>query len=123
VSCRAALAVFEIFETENLLERSKQLGRTLRQRFDAFKDRFAVIGDVRGLGPMMALELVKDKMTKEPAADEAKNLVKYCYDHGLILLSCGSHGNVIRTLMPLVIGEEELEQGLSIMEAGLQHLS
>lgn len=123
VSCRAALAVFEIFETENLIERSKQLGRTIRQRFDAFKDQFPIIGDVRGLGPMMALELVKDKMTKEPAADEAKNLVKYCYDHGLILLSCGSHGNVIRALMPLVIGEEELERGMSIMEAGLQHLS
>ncbi len=123
VCCRAALAVFDIFETEDLIQRSQHLGRTLRLRFEAFKERFAVIGDVRGLGPMMALELVKDRNTKEPAADETKHLVKYCYDHGLILLSCGAYGNVIRTLMPLTIGEEELERGLIVMEAGFQHLS
>ncbi|OPX38818.1 MAG: 4-aminobutyrate--2-oxoglutarate transaminase, partial [Desulfobacteraceae bacterium 4484_190.2] len=76
-----------------------------------------------GKGPMLALELVKDRETKEPAADEAKALVKFCYEKGLILLSCGNSGNVIRTLMPLVITDEQLERGLSIMEDGLTEIS
>ena len=72
---------------------------------------------------MLALELVKDRETKEPAATEAKALVKYCYEKGLIILSCGNFGNVIRTLMPLVITDEQLERGLAIMEEGLSALS
>ena len=78
-----------------------------------------MIGDVRGLGPMLALELVKDRETKEPAAKEAKALVQFCYEKGLILLSCGNFGNVIRTLMPLVIDDDQLERGLAVMEEGL----
>ncbi len=72
---------------------------------------------------MLALELVRDRETKEPAADEAKALVKYCYEKGLILLSCGNFGNVIRTLMPLVITDEPLERGLAIMEDGFESIS
>jgi 4-aminobutyrate aminotransferase/(S)-3-amino-2-methylpropionate transaminase len=72
---------------------------------------------------MLALELVKDRETKEPAADEAKALVKFCYEKGLILLSCGNFGNVIRTLMPLVITNELLERGLAIMEDGFASIS
>jgi 4-aminobutyrate aminotransferase/(S)-3-amino-2-methylpropionate transaminase len=75
------------------------------------------------MGPMMALELVKDRETKEPATEEAKALVKFCYDKGLIILSCGNFGNVIRTLMPLIITDELLDRGLSIMEEGLTSLS
>jgi 4-aminobutyrate aminotransferase/(S)-3-amino-2-methylpropionate transaminase len=123
VSCSAALAVFEIFEQENLIETSRKLGQKLRARFDAFAERFELVGDVRGLGPMLALELVKDRETKEPAAAEAKALTKFCQEKGLVLLSCGNYGNVIRTLMPLVITDEQLERGLAIMEEGLASLS
>jgi len=72
---------------------------------------------------MLALELVKDRGTKKPAADGANALVKFCYEKGLILLSCGNFGNVIRTLMPLVITDEQLERGFAIMEEGLSVLS
>jgi 4-aminobutyrate aminotransferase/(S)-3-amino-2-methylpropionate transaminase len=71
---------------------------------------------------MLALELVSDRETKAPAADAAKALVKHCLDRGLVLLSCGSLGNVIRVLMPLVITDEQLDKGLSIMEEGLAAL-
>ena len=123
VCCRAALAVLEIFQEEGLLEKAEALGDRVRQRFEAWEHQFELIGDVRGLGPMLALELVKDRETKEPAADEAKGLVEFCHKRGLILLSCGSYGNVIRTLMPLIIDNEQLERGLAIMEEGLTALS
>jgi 4-aminobutyrate aminotransferase / (S)-3-amino-2-methylpropionate transaminase / 5-aminovalerate transaminase len=123
VACRAGLAVMEIFEEENLLQASETLGKKLKKRFDAFQKEFELIGEVRGMGPMLALELVKDRETKEPATDEAKALVKFCYDKGLIILSCGNFGNVIRTLMPLVITDELLERGLAIIEEGLTSLS
>jgi len=123
VACRAGLAVMEIFEEENLLQTAEALGKKLKKRFDAFQKEYELIGDVRGMGPMLALELVKDRETKEPATDEAKALVKFCYDKGLIILSCGNFGNVIRTLMPLVITDEQLERGLAIIEEGLTSLS
>ncbi len=123
ISCQAALAVLEIFEEENLLERSEKLGTKVRARFEDFKKRFELVGDVRGLGPMVGIELVRDRETKEPAATEAKALVRFCCDKGLVILSCGNFGNVIRTLMPLVITDEQLERGLAIMEEGLASLS
>ncbi len=123
VCCSAALAVLEIFEEEKLLEKSQALGKKLRERFEAMQKRLEIIGDVRGIGPMLALELVKDRVTKEPAADVAKALVKFCYEKGLVILSCGNFSNVIRTLMPLVITDEQLERGLAIMEEGLTTLS
>lgn len=123
VACRAGLAVMEIFEEENLLQAAEALGKKLKKRFDAFQKEYELIGEVRGIGPMLALELVKDRETKEPATDEAKALVKFCYDKGLIVLSCGNFGNVIRTLMPLVITDELLERGLAIIEEGLTSLS
>jgi len=123
VCCRAALAVLAIFEEEDLLEKAKVLGEKVRQRFDTWQQQFELIGEVRGLGPMLALELVKDRETKEPAADEAKELVEFSHKRGLILLACGNFGNVIRTLMPLVIEDEQLERGLAIMEDGLTALS
>jgi 4-aminobutyrate aminotransferase/(S)-3-amino-2-methylpropionate transaminase len=119
VSCRAALAVLDIFAEENLLEKAKALGKKLHHRLNTWKQRYEIIGDVRGMGPMMAMELVKDRKTKTPAAEEAKNLVKFCSEKGLILLSCGNFGNVIRLLMPLVITDAQLEKGLSIMEEGI----
>ena len=119
VSCAAALAVLDIFHEENLLAKAEILGKRLNERFIAFKDEFDIIGDVRGKGPMMALELVADRKTKEPAAEKAKKLVEICHARGLILLACGNFGNVIRTLMPLVITDEQLERGLSILHDAL----
>ena len=122
LACEAALAVFDIFENDGLLEQAKRLGEKLRTTLDRFKGKFELIGDVRGLGPMIAMELVKDRTTKVPAADEAKALVKYCLGRNLILLACGPYGNVIRFLMPLVITDEQLEKGLAIVEDGLATL-
>ena len=122
VSCRAALAVLQIFEEEDMLGKAKALGNKLRKRLDSWKSQYEIIGDVRGLGAMLALELVKDRETKEPAAEEAKALTSFCYERGLILLSCGTFGNVIRLLMPFVITDEQLEKGLGIMEEGLASL-
>jgi len=123
ICCQAALAVLEVFEEENLLQRSEKLGVKIRARFEDFKKRFELVGDVRGLGPMAGIELVRDRETKEPANTEAKALVKFCCEKGLVILSCGNYGNVIRTLMPLVITDEQLERGLAIMEEGLASLS
>jgi 4-aminobutyrate aminotransferase / (S)-3-amino-2-methylpropionate transaminase / 5-aminovalerate transaminase len=108
--------VLEVFAEENLLRRAEVLGNTLRQRFDSLRKRYEIIGDVRGKGPMLALELVRDRETKQPAATEAKALVKFCAERGLIILSCGNFGNMIRTLMPLVITDEQL----SAVPLGLQ---
>ncbi|MFW2369080.1 MAG: 4-aminobutyrate--2-oxoglutarate transaminase [Desulforhopalus sp.] len=118
IACEAALAVFDIFESENLLEKSKKLGETLKSTFTEFQEKYDIIGDVRGLGPMIALELVKDRHTKTPAPEETKALVKYCFERGLIVLSCGTYGNVLRFLMPLVITDEQLEKGLAIIDDG-----
>jgi len=101
VCCSAALAVFEIFEEEKLLEKAQVLGKKLRQRFEAMQKRLEIIGDVRGVGPMLALELVKDRVTKEPAADAAKALVKFCYEKGLVILSCGNYSNPVATTATL----------------------
>jgi 4-aminobutyrate aminotransferase/(S)-3-amino-2-methylpropionate transaminase len=123
VCCRAALAVLEIFETEPLLERARTLGKTIRDRFETWQGQYEMVGDVRGLGPMMAIELVSDREKKTPAPDVAKALVSYCVERGLVLLACGNFGNVIRTIMPLVITDDQLERGLSIMEEGIASLS
>lgn len=122
VSCSAALAVMDVFEQEDILNRAVALGHKVRAQFDALQGEFEIIGDVRGKGPMLALELVKDRETKEPAPDETKTLARFCFDKGLILLSCGTFGNVIRTLMPLVITDDQLYRGLSIMRDGFRYL-
>jgi 4-aminobutyrate aminotransferase/(S)-3-amino-2-methylpropionate transaminase len=119
VACAAALAVMDAFEEEHLLERAKALGSRLQAQLKTFEEEFELIGDVRGIGPMMAMELVTDRIKKNPAAEAAKSLVKYCFDRGLILLACGAYGNVIRLLMPLVISDEQLDRGLEIIHDGL----
>ncbi len=122
ISCKAALAVLEILIEDNLIETAQSLGETLLERFTALQKTHEIIGDVRGKGPMLALELVKDRITKEPAPEKAKKLVQLCYEKGLIILTCGNYGNVIRTLMPLVITKEELDTGLSILEESFHEL-
>ncbi len=122
LSCRAALAVLDILIEDGLLKRAEELGQKLQDRFLAMQNEHEIIGEVRGKGPMLALELVRDRETKEPAGDEAKKLTKLCYDKGLVILSCGAHHNVVRILMPLVITDEQLERGLGILEESLREL-
>jgi 4-aminobutyrate aminotransferase/(S)-3-amino-2-methylpropionate transaminase len=121
VSCKAGLAVLDLLQGE-MLEQASQLGEKVRDRFLDLQERYELIGDVRGLGPMIGMELVKNRQSKEPAADEVGELVKHCYEKGLIILRCGAYHNVIRTLMPLVIKDELLERGFCILEESLSEL-
>lgn len=120
VACEAALAVFDIIESENLLDKAKELGNVLNSAFLKFQKKYDIIGDVRGIGPMIAMELVKDRQSKTPAPEETKSLVNYCFERGMIILACGSHGNVLRFLMPLVVTDEQLQQGIDIIDDGFR---
>ncbi len=122
ISCKAALTVLEILFKDRFMETAQSLGETLLGKFTSLQKDHEIIGDVRGKGPMLGLELVKDRYTKEPAVEETKKLVHLCYEKGLIILSCGNYGNVIRTLMPLVITNKELDKGLSILEESFHEL-
>ncbi len=123
VCCRAGLAVLEILTNDGLLARAEVLGEKIRPRLEELRNRFGIIGDVRGKGPMMAIELVRDRETKAPASDETKRLVRLCYEKGLVLISAGNFGNVIRTLMPLVISDEQFDRGFDILASGLEEIS
>jgi len=123
LACRAALAVLTVIEEEGLLARSAELGQRVRAALMGLQTTCQIIGEVRGLGAMLALELVADRASKKPAADAAKKLTAYCREHGLIVLDCGTLGNNIRTLMPLTITPEQLAKGLSILEDGLAHVA
>jgi 4-aminobutyrate aminotransferase/(S)-3-amino-2-methylpropionate transaminase len=119
VSCRAALTVLETVEREDLCKRAAAIGRRVTEAMADWKGTFDIVGDVRGLGAMVGMELVKDRATKEPAKKEARFLVQECYRRGLILLYGGTHRNVIRTLIPLIIPDEQLNKGLRIIEEAL----
>ncbi len=123
LACRAALAVLEVIEKEGILQQSEELGRRVRAQLMDLYGKYQIIGEVRGLGAMLAIELVKDRVSKKPAADEAKKLTAFCREHGLIILDCGTLGNNIRTLMPLTITPDQLAKGLRILEDGLKHIS
>ena len=105
-----------------MLEKAMNLGGTLESQFHEMKEDFEIIGDVRNLGPMIGMELVEDPITKEPAADKTKQLVKNCLEKGLILLSCGIYHNVIRTLIPFVITGKLLERGLDILKQSVSEI-
>ena len=122
MACAAALAVLDIFEEENLLAKSVALGEKLKARFEKWQKDFSIIGEIRGLGAMLGLSLVKGEKNA-PAADEAKQLAAYCLSKGLLILVCGSYGNVVRVLAPFVITDGQLGKGLSIMEEGLKEIS
>jgi len=122
VASAAALAVLEVFEEEDMLSKAKALGKTLKERFESWQKRFKIVGEIRGLGAMLGLALVKgDK--REPAADEAKKLAAFCLERGLIILVCGTYSNVVRVLVPFVITAEQLQKGLKILEEGLDAVS
>ncbi|MCX5851588.1 MAG: 4-aminobutyrate--2-oxoglutarate transaminase [Deltaproteobacteria bacterium] len=122
VACAAANAVLDIFEEEKLLKKGEDLGKKLWKAFGAMQKKYEVIGDIRGKGPMVAMELVKDRVTKKPDADAAKDIVAFAFEKGLVLLSCGPYSNVIRCLMPLVITDRELDRGISIIDEAFASL-
>src|SRR5437870_4056749 len=104
----------------SLLERANALGNRFQKRAREWQERWPMIGDVRGLGAMQAIELVQSPEKREPAADEANQIVQYCYEHGLIVLSAGSYSNVIRVLVPLVATDAQMDEGLDVLEAALK---
>jgi 4-aminobutyrate aminotransferase/(S)-3-amino-2-methylpropionate transaminase len=116
VSCAAALATIQLIKDQNLNERGAYLGRIIRQRFESIQKQCPQIGEVRGLGAMMAIEFVKNNDPRQPNPELCAHIIKQCYNRGLILLSAGTFKNVIRILSPLVISEELLEKGLTILE-------
>ena len=121
VACAAGIAVLDEVATDEFRARSEELGQRLRERLDEIATRVESVGEVRGLGPMLALELVVDRETKEPAADLTKRTTEAARERGLILLSCGLYGNVVRILVPLVISGGDLDRGLEILEESLVH--
>jgi 4-aminobutyrate aminotransferase len=118
-ACAAACAVLDEVATPEFRRRAEEIGRLLRARLDELAARMPQVGEVRGLGPMLALELVRDRATREPAGELAKQVVAHALERGLILLTCGLHGNVVRVLVPLVASDEELDRGLDILESAL----
>lgn len=121
IACAAGLAVLDVIEQEGILARAQKLGEHLAARLARFRDdaRFGCIGDVRGLGPMLAMEFVKDRASKEAAPELAKAITTRAAERGLIVLSCGIYGNVIRMLPPLTASLELVDEGLAILEASI----
>ena len=123
LGCAAALAVLEVMKQERLLERSLQLGERLQARLRTLQKRCSAIGEVRGLGSMVAIELVKNGRADQPDAELTRALVQAAARHGLVILSCGTYGNVIRFLAPLTIPEQLLDEGLEKFEAALAEVT
>lgn len=119
VACAAALAVLRIFEEENLLERAKAMGERLRAGLLGLQSRCPHVGDVRGLGAMLAIELVEDRDRKAPATALAARVIEAARARGLLLLTCGPHKNVVRILAPLVATVDEIDAGLSRLDSAL----
>ena len=119
VALAAAHAVLDQMQDGALFARAQRIGEAFARRAAVWNQRFPIVGDVRGVGAMWAVELVKDRASKAPAKDETNAIAKRCYEHGLITITAGTYGNIIRTLMPLVIGDDELAEGLDVLEAAL----
>ncbi|MFC4766208.1 4-aminobutyrate--2-oxoglutarate transaminase [Effusibacillus consociatus] len=117
LGCVAALKVIEMMEEDGLIARANAIGETILSRFRQMQQKYAVIGDVRGLGAMCALEVVKDPITKEPDKDLTGRIIQECNRRGVIVMGAGLYGNVIRILSPLVITDEQLEEGLGVIES------
>jgi 4-aminobutyrate aminotransferase / (S)-3-amino-2-methylpropionate transaminase / 5-aminovalerate transaminase len=120
VAQAAALAVLDVFEEEGLVERAGQIGETMRSRMLGWQERWHAIGDVRGLGAMLSIELVEDRDTKRPVPDTASAVVEAAAGRGLLLLKSGIYSNCIRVLTPLVITDAELDEALDVWEQALE---
>lgn len=123
VACAAALAVFGLFEDGTLVARAREIGNRLSERLALLRDRFDLVGDIRSLGAMAAMELVEDRTTRKPADVETSRLLNEALHRGLIILKAGRYGNVVRFLAPLVISDAQLDEGLDIIERSLEVVS
>ena len=123
LGCAAGLAVLEVMREEGLLKRSQEIGRFMSSRLKGLQARFACLGEVRALGAMVAVELVKNSRADAPDAELTKALVQAAGRHGLVILSCGSYGNVIRFLAPLTISEALLKEGFHLFEVALEEVT
>jgi 4-aminobutyrate aminotransferase / (S)-3-amino-2-methylpropionate transaminase / 5-aminovalerate transaminase len=118
-ACEAALAVLDTIENERLCERADRIGERFAKRATEWQRRWDLVGEVRGVGAMRAIELVRGQ-SREPADEETRRVSQYCYEHGLITITAGSYGNVIRLLVPLAITDAQMEEGLDVLEAALE---
>jgi len=116
LACAAGLAVFDIFEEENLLQRGHEIGQHITETFLDLQQRYPQIGDVRGLGPMVAMELVNDPQSKDPAPQMTTNIINAARENGLLMLKAGLYNNVIRVLVPLVATQHDIEQAMNALE-------
>ena len=119
----AGLAVMDVMRDEKLPARAMRIGSILEERMNSWKAEHDIVGDVRVVGAMAGMELVRDRTTKEPADKEAARVLAVAREKGLILLRAGTHHNVIRTLMPLTIPDEHLHEGLDILGAALAEVA
>lgn len=120
LACASALKVIEIIERDNLCERSREIAKICRDRFEQWQEKYEVVGDVRGVGCMMGIEFVSDGTAKTPDAKLVSDIIMAACHHGLLVESAGIYGNVIRFLCPLVVTDEQLEAGLQILEAAIE---
>jgi 4-aminobutyrate aminotransferase/(S)-3-amino-2-methylpropionate transaminase len=123
LSCQAGLATIDLIDTNNLTNRANTIGDKMKQALSAMQEKYPIIGDVRGIGAFVAIELVKDRATKEPAPNETALVRERCCQNGLITISGGIQRNVLRFPVPLVITDEELDEGLSILEESFKGIS
>ncbi len=116
LACAAGVATINYIEQEKLAARAEKIGASVVVRLKDMQEKYPLIGDIRSLGAMIGIELVKDQKTKEPAKEETGQIIKECLSQGLVLISAGIFGNVIRMLMPLVVTDEQLERALNILD-------
>jgi 4-aminobutyrate aminotransferase/(S)-3-amino-2-methylpropionate transaminase len=120
VCIAAAHAVLDVIDEEGLVERANELGETIRARMESWRERFSCVGDIRGLGAMLAIEIVSDRDAKTPDADLATRIVEEASSRGLLLLKAGLYGNCIRVLVPLVVTDEQLTEALGAWEEAFE---
>ncbi len=121
VAVEAALATLEIIKSEHLMENAKKLGGMAMKRLLEMKEKYEIVGDVRGLGLFIGVEIVKDKRSKARGDEEAKNIIDYCFRHGLLVIIAGR--NTLRVIPPLTTSEDELNEGLDILEEGIAEVN
>jgi 4-aminobutyrate aminotransferase/(S)-3-amino-2-methylpropionate transaminase len=119
LACASALKVIEIIERDHLCERSMEIAEKCKSKFDAWKEKYEEVGDVRGVGSMMGIEFVTDKASKAPNAELVGKIVAYAANHGLLIENAGVYSNVIRFLCPLVVTDEQLDCGLEMLEEAI----
>lgn len=116
IACAAGLAVLDVMERDRIVERAAAVGERFRQKFTELAERCPIIGDIRGIGAMIGVELVKDRETKEPAPEALGRIIRNGIQRGVITVSCGVHRNVLRLLSPLVITDEQIDEAMAVLE-------